>query len=167
MWRATVYQLQRSSLPWSCTEVLPKPQVRCVVPLASRSFTIYLVIGTADEVTGQAVFAFVTLKPCVIKVSVPYLGEYWHCCNREFAYDANNEASLTKELILQVRKVIGPFAAPKKVIIVPDLPKTRSGKVCHYDSPMGVAGAHITCALDHAPYHAQDCRWWRRSARWS
>jgi len=31
--------------------------------------------------------------------------------------------------VLQVRKVIGPFAAPKKVYIVPDLPKTRSGKI--------------------------------------
>ncbi|KIN93133.1 hypothetical protein M404DRAFT_545460, partial [Pisolithus tinctorius Marx 270] len=68
------------------------------------------VIGTADELTGQAVFAFVTLKP-------------------EFAYNPNDEASLLKELVLQVRKVIGPFAAPKKVIIVPDLPKTRSGKI--------------------------------------
>lgn len=68
------------------------------------------VIGTADELTGQAVFAFVTLKP-------------------EFAYDKNDEAPLLKELTLQVRKVIGPFAAPKKIIIVSDLPKTRSGKV--------------------------------------
>ena len=31
--------------------------------------------------------------------------------------------------MLQVRKVIWPFAAPKKVFIVPDLPKTRSGKI--------------------------------------
>ncbi|KAJ7356480.1 hypothetical protein DFH08DRAFT_849166 [Mycena albidolilacea] len=68
------------------------------------------VIGTADELTGQAVYAFVTLKP-------------------EFSYDANNEAALAKELVLQVRKVIGPFAAPKKIYIVPDLPKTRSGKI--------------------------------------
>ncbi|KAJ7019350.1 acetate--CoA ligase [Mycena alexandri] len=68
------------------------------------------VIGTADELTGQAVYAFVTLKP-------------------EFTYDANNEAALAKELVLQVRKVIGPFAAPKKIYIVPDLPKTRSGKI--------------------------------------
>ncbi|KAI6100922.1 acetyl-coenzyme A synthetase, partial [Pisolithus croceorrhizus] len=37
--------------------------------------------------------------------------------------------SLLKELVLQVRKVIEPFAAPKKVIIVPDLPKTRSSKI--------------------------------------
>ncbi|KAG8216213.1 hypothetical protein J3R82DRAFT_8246 [Butyriboletus roseoflavus] len=68
------------------------------------------VIGTADELTGQAVYAFVTLKP-------------------EFAYDTNDEAALSKELVLQVRKVIGPFAAPKKVFIVGDLPKTRSGKI--------------------------------------
>jgi len=59
------------------------------------------VIGTADELTGQAVFAFVTLKP-------------------EFKYD--DESALVKEHILQVRKVIGPFAAPKKVFIVGDLP---------------------------------------------
>ncbi|EEB89671.1 hypothetical protein MPER_12207, partial [Moniliophthora perniciosa FA553] len=68
------------------------------------------VIGTADELTGQAVYAFVTLKP-------------------EFKYDPAHEESLTKELVLQVRKVIGPFAAPKKVFIVGDLPKTRSGKI--------------------------------------
>jgi acetyl-CoA synthetase len=68
------------------------------------------VIGVPDDLTGQAVHAFVTLKP-------------------EFTYDRNDEASLAKELALQVRKVIGSFAAPKKIIIVPDLPKTRSGKI--------------------------------------
>ena len=47
----------------------------------------------------------------------------------EFTYDPNDEAGLAKELVLQVRKVIGPFAAPKKIFIVPDLPKTRSGKI--------------------------------------
>ncbi|KAI0284628.1 acetate--CoA ligase [Russula aff. rugulosa BPL654] len=62
------------------------------------------VIAASDDLTGQAVHAFVTLKP-------------------------NNEEALNKELVLQVRKVIGPFAAPKKVYIVPDLPKTRSGKI--------------------------------------
>lgn len=52
----------------------------------------------------------------------------------EFSYDKNNEAALAKELTLQVRKVIGPFAAPKKIIIVDDLPKTRSGKVSQLTS---------------------------------
>lgn len=32
-------------------------------------------------------------------------------------------------MILHVRKQIGPFAAPKAVYIVEDLPKTRSGKI--------------------------------------
>ncbi|KAG1809629.1 uncharacterized protein BJ212DRAFT_1302472 [Suillus subaureus] len=57
-----------------------------------------IVIGTADELTGQAVFAFVTLKPHT----------------REFTYDHNDEASLAKELVPQVRKVISPFAAPRR-----------------------------------------------------
>ena len=34
-----------------------------------------------------------------------------------------------KDLIMQVRKSIGPFAAPKAIFIVDDLPKTRSGKI--------------------------------------
>lgn len=34
-----------------------------------------------------------------------------------------------KDLIVQVRKSIGPFAAPKAVFVVEDLPKTRSGKI--------------------------------------
>ena len=46
----------------------------------------------------------------------------------EYSFD-DDEAALSKELTLQVRKVIGPFAAPKKIFIVSDLPKTRSGKV--------------------------------------
>lgn len=41
----------------------------------------------------------------------------------------DGEAALLKELILQVRKTIGPFAAPKRIVLVGDLPKTRSGKV--------------------------------------
>ena len=64
------------------------------------------VVGIADELTGQAVNAFVALK------------------------DGNETGDQTKkDLILQVRKSIGPFAAPKAIFIVPDLPKTRSGKI--------------------------------------
>ncbi|THU94658.1 hypothetical protein K435DRAFT_638158, partial [Dendrothele bispora CBS 962.96] len=47
----------------------------------------------------------------------------------EFSYSSSDEAPLVKELVIQVRKVIGPFAAPKKVYIVGDLPQTRSGKI--------------------------------------
>jgi acetyl-CoA synthetase len=64
------------------------------------------VVGVADELTGQAVNAFVDLKETV-----------------------ESSDALRKELIVQVRKSIGPFAAPKAVYIVPDMPKTRSGKI--------------------------------------
>jgi acetyl-CoA synthetase len=64
------------------------------------------VIGGHDDLTGQCIHAFVTLKP-------------------------NSESSdiLTKDLSLQVRKVIGPFATPKRIYLTSDLPKTRSGKI--------------------------------------
>lgn len=64
------------------------------------------VVGINDELTGQAVNAFVSLK------------------------DGQDPGEQTrKDLILQVRKSIGPFAAPKAIFIVEDLPKTRSGKI--------------------------------------
>ncbi|KWU46025.1 acetate--CoA ligase [Rhodotorula sp. JG-1b] len=68
------------------------------------------VVGVPDELTGQAVIAYVTLKP-------------------DFKFDDADEAPLLKELVLQVRKTIGPFAAPKRIVLVSDLPKTRSGKI--------------------------------------
>ncbi|CAO1636365.1 unnamed protein product [Sympodiomycopsis kandeliae] len=66
------------------------------------------VVGIPDEVTGQSICAYVALKPT-------------------FSYDSSD--LLVKELVLQVRRNIGPFAAPKKILIVADLPKTRSGKI--------------------------------------
>lgn len=64
------------------------------------------VVGISDELTGQAVNAFVAIK------------------------DGNEVTDqLRKDLVLQVRKSIGPFAAPKSIFVVPDLPKTRSGKI--------------------------------------
>lgn len=64
------------------------------------------VVGIADELTGQTVNAFVSLKE---------------------GNETNDQ--VTKDLVMQVRKSIGPFAAPKAVFIVEDLPKTRSGKI--------------------------------------
>lgn len=63
-------------------------------------------VGVYDELSGQAVNAFVALK----------------------SGNERNE-QIRKDLVLQVRKSIGPFAAPKKVFVVDDLPKTRSGKI--------------------------------------
>ncbi len=64
------------------------------------------VVGKKDDVTGQAIFAFVIVK-------------------------AGNEPSdvLADELKQHVAKVISPIARPKYLLIVPDLPKTRSGKI--------------------------------------
>ena len=63
-------------------------------------------MGVNDELTGQAVNAFVALKD---------------------GNETNDQ--IRKDLVLQVRKSIGPFAAPKTVFVVDDLPKTRSGKI--------------------------------------
>ncbi|KAJ3378212.1 acetyl-CoA synthetase [Entophlyctis sp. JEL0112] len=63
-------------------------------------------IGIHDDITGQAIVCFCTLK----------------------SHHAD-EASVSAALRLQVRTQIGPFAAPKAIVIVPDLPKTRSGKI--------------------------------------
>ncbi|ROO86750.1 acetyl-coenzyme A synthetase [Actinocorallia herbida] len=65
------------------------------------------VVGAADETTGQAVVAFVIL--------------------RESAADGG--ADLTTELAAHVRREIGPIAKPKRILVVPELPKTRSGKI--------------------------------------
>ncbi|KAI4155870.1 MAG: hypothetical protein LQ340_000700 [Diploschistes diacapsis] len=64
------------------------------------------VVGVHDELSGQAVNAFVSLKESGEPVE-----------------------QVRKDLIVQVRKSIGPFAAPKAVFVVEDLPKTRSGKI--------------------------------------
>jgi acetyl-CoA synthetase len=64
------------------------------------------VVGKTDELTGQAIFAFVTLK----------------------AGQAPSDA-LAVQLREHVAYVIGPIARPKFLLFAPDLPKTRSGKI--------------------------------------
>ncbi|MDQ0078720.1 acyl-coenzyme A synthetase/AMP-(fatty) acid ligase [Arthrobacter oryzae] len=65
------------------------------------------VVGAADETTGQAVVAFVIL--------------------REDAVDSGDQ--IVQELRNHVGKEIGPIAKPKTILVVPELPKTRSGKI--------------------------------------
>jgi acetyl-CoA synthetase len=64
------------------------------------------VVGAADSTTGQAVVAFVIL--------------------RESARQAEVTAD---ELRQHVAREIGPIAKPRRILIVPELPKTRSGKI--------------------------------------
>jgi acetyl-CoA synthetase len=65
------------------------------------------VVGALDETTGQAVAAFVIL--------------------RESAGDGG--ADVVAELRNHVAKEIGAIAKPKTIMVVPELPKTRSGKI--------------------------------------
>ncbi|AGO12067.1 AaceriADR408Wp [[Ashbya] aceris (nom. inval.)] len=71
------------------------------------------VVGFSDELTGQAIAAFVVLKQ---KSS-------WNTASERELQE------IKKHLILSVRRDIGPFAAPKLIVLVDDLPKTRSGKI--------------------------------------
>ena len=63
-------------------------------------------VGRRDEITGQAIAAFVTLRGT-----------------------QTGDSQLLRELRNHVRKVIGPIASPKSIVFTNDLPKTRSGKI--------------------------------------
>ncbi len=64
------------------------------------------VVGRTDEMTGQAITAYVTLLE-----------------------DVEESEQLRSELAEHVAADISPIARPKEVYFVPDLPKTRSGKI--------------------------------------
>ena len=68
------------------------------------------VVGAADATTGQAIVAFVTVKGSV-------------------ADDVSSGEAFAKELRDHVAKQIGPIAKPRQILITPELPKTRSGKI--------------------------------------
>jgi acetate--CoA ligase len=65
------------------------------------------VVGASDPVTGQGIVAFVILR-----------GE---------AGEGGPE--LATELRDHVAKTLGPIAKPRQILVVPELPKTRSGKI--------------------------------------
>ena len=71
------------------------------------------VVGAADETTGQAVCAFVILR---------------EESRENYAEDAARE-ELVQELRTHVGRQIGPIAKPRQVLVVDELPKTRSGKI--------------------------------------
>ncbi|GAA4655533.1 acetate--CoA ligase [Arthrobacter cryoconiti] len=64
------------------------------------------VVGAADETTGQAVVAFVILRGSAV-----------------------DDEDIVTTLRNHVGKEIGPIAKPKTILVVPELPKTRSGKI--------------------------------------
>jgi acetyl-CoA synthetase len=64
------------------------------------------VVGATDPTTGQAIVAFVILRGGVEEGEV-----------------------LVKELRDHVAHTLGPIAKPRQIMLVPELPKTRSGKI--------------------------------------
>ena len=65
------------------------------------------VLGVHDDLKGQIPRAFVVLK----------------------AGSTIDPADIEAEVVRSVREEIGPVAALKQVVVVPALPKTRSGKI--------------------------------------
>jgi acetyl-CoA synthetase len=68
------------------------------------------VVGATDPTTGQAIVAFVTVKGSV-------------------ADDAEAGEKLISALREHVAQQIGKIARPQQILLTPDLPKTRSGKI--------------------------------------
>jgi acetyl-CoA synthetase len=68
------------------------------------------VVGATDPTTGQGIVAFVILRGGV-------------------AQDEAKGADAIKALRDHVAKEIGPIAKPRQIMVVPELPKTRSGKI--------------------------------------
>lgn len=64
------------------------------------------VVGATDETTGQAICAFVVLRG-----------------------DSEVHDGIVDELRVEVAREISPIARPREVHVVPELPKTRSGKI--------------------------------------
>ena len=68
------------------------------------------VVGASDDTTGQAIVAFVTLKLSADQTN-------------------QDQSALVQELRQHVANTISPIAKPRQIILTPDLPKTRSGKI--------------------------------------
>jgi acetyl-CoA synthetase len=66
------------------------------------------VVGASDDMTGQGIVAFVILRSGVE-----------HASGHE----------LVQQLRAHVGKEIGPIARPRQILVVAELPKTRSGKI--------------------------------------
>jgi acetyl-CoA synthetase len=90
------------------------------------------VVGATDATTGQAIVAFVTVKGTS-------------------AADGAAGEQLVRELRDHVAREIGPIAKPRQILLTPELPKTRSGKIMRRllrdvadDRPLG----DVTTLLD-------------------
>lgn len=71
------------------------------------------VIGVPDRIKGEVPVAFIVLENAFFSKK----------------RSPNIIKEIKKQVVEQVKKEIGPIAPPKKVLLVKDLPKTRSGKI--------------------------------------
>ncbi len=69
------------------------------------------VVGAADDTTGQAIVAFVILRADAL------------------SGDTGAGDAVAAELRRHVQKEIGAIAKPRQILVVEELPKTRSGKI--------------------------------------
>ncbi|HEX6922054.1 MAG TPA: acetate--CoA ligase [Actinomycetes bacterium] len=72
------------------------------------------VVGASDPTTGQGIVAFVILRGDAAE---------------SVADDESAGEAVVQELRAHVGKVLGPIAKPRQVLLVAELPKTRSGKI--------------------------------------
>ena len=95
-------------------------------------------LGIKDEIKGEQPCGFLVLKAGV---------------NRP-------NAEIEREVVALVREKIGPVAAFKLALVVPRLPKTRSGKILR---------GTIKKIADHEPWTMpatiDDAQCWKRSPR--
>ncbi|MDP2930412.1 MAG: acetate--CoA ligase [bacterium] len=76
------------------------------------------VVGVPDPIKGEAIVVF----------AVRERGPFFDAADAKGKPNPD-ESELKQAVIDQIKKEIGPFALPKLVFIVEDLPKTRSGKI--------------------------------------
>jgi len=101
----------------------------------------YWIIGRVDDVinvsghrlgTAEVESALVTHDACAeaAVIGIPHeikgQGIFCYCIFKE-GYTSHEDTLV--ELKMEVRRHIGPFATPDHIVVVPGLPKTRSGKI--------------------------------------
>ena len=74
--------------------------------IQSKSVVEAAVVGVPDELKGEAIVLFVTLKK-----------------------DIKKSDKVEKNIIKTIRHHMGPIAKPREIYFVDSLPKTRSGKI--------------------------------------
>ena len=101
------------------------------------------VVGAPDDTTGQRIVAFV-----ITRGTAPE--------------DDPHDTGLAAQLQAHVGRRVGPVARPRDVVVVPDLPKTRSGKIMRRlmaDMTAGRGGGDVTSLQDETALASVELAW--------